>query len=147
MRHITITQAATIASLLEADHEHAAEALFLGGIARLRIACQHAEQATAGRFSSSPSSELRRLRADVARALLMVKIATDIQLADNQRHRSLTTDLDARATAAARKVRGRQSSEATRVRLLNQACRAEGRDPTTDELYPWIADAVDVKTT
>jgi hypothetical protein len=126
-----------LAFFLERYGDAAAEAVWLASLAMLERAIRDAREGP-GRWRLNPSGELRRLRRDVAGALLMARVAVELQDATQVRFDELDRDLRDAARDIAHARRREQTAEATRTRLLNAAARREGRELTDAERWPWL---------
>lgn len=131
---------AALTKLLELYADRAGEAAWLAGLSMLERAGIESREGIYGRWRHYPRGELRRVRREVSAALQLLRVAVALQEAENASLRALNDDLHARAQAKARKTRRHGTREAERVRLLRAQCRREGREPTDDELYPWLAE-------
>jgi hypothetical protein len=126
--------------LVSALGDDAAEAAWTSALALVEQAAQRAREGRFGRWRNYPDADLRRLRRDVAQALWLARTACAMQHAGN--------DLVADLTAGAREAGHREAAarrragtvEAERVRLVRRRARAEGREPTSAELHPWLDD-------
>ena len=115
-----------------------AEVAWLAGLAWIERAVQTAREGNFGRFRWYPTGELRRLRRDLHGGLLLCRFAVSFQEEENEQYRSLTVELEREAAAAAARRRREGTREAERVRLVRQKARREGREPTEEELRPWL---------
>lgn len=122
-------------AFMERYAEDAAEAAWLAALAWADRALERSREAPFGRWRYNPAGELRRLRRELVGALLLARFAVACQEEENAYMRSLTAELEERATAAAARTRREQTLEAERVRLLRARARREGREPSDEELY------------
>jgi hypothetical protein len=125
------------ALFLDRAGERAAEVVWQAALVWIRRAADEALEAAGSRFRSFPAGELRRLRYDLAEAMQLARLAAALASDEADRRYELTHELHEAAAEASRRRRRRGTLEAERVRLLRARCRAEGREPTADELYPW----------
>lgn len=105
--------------------EDAAEATWWAALAMLERATTLAREGQFGRWRHYPRGELRRLRRDVSRALLLARCAVDLQDESNETYRELTEDLRAEASRAAAARRRAQTLPAERARLEKARRRRE----------------------
>lgn len=76
--------------LLDRFGDDAGEALWQAGLAMLEQAAVRGREGAWGRYQHFPAGELRRLRRDVARALLLCRQATILQAQVSAELRALT---------------------------------------------------------
>jgi hypothetical protein len=127
-----------LAAFVERHGDHAAEVLWWGALSLLERAAHEAREGNWGRWRHYPRGELRRLRRDLAEALELARLAVAFQDEENARMRDLGVDLRREAAEVAAAHRRDGTREAERVRLLRARCRKEGREPTPEELHPWL---------
>lgn len=105
--------------------EDAAEATWLAALAMIERAVTLAREGQFGRWRHHPRGELRRLRRDIARGLLLARCAVELQDESNAIYRALTDDLAAVAADAAKARRRAQTLPAQQARLDNARRRRE----------------------
>lgn len=100
----------------------APEVLWCAGLALLERGVVDARERSA-HFRHRPSSDLRRLRREVAQGLRLCRLAAHLQVADDEREGELHEELRRLAEEAGRQARRAQTLPAERARLAKHAAR------------------------
>jgi hypothetical protein len=115
-----------LSGFLELAGDRAAETLWLAALSMIERAVAEAREGKWSRFRAFPRGELRRLRRDLAEALLMARLAAAVQIDDNELTRELMRPLREAAEREGAERRRAGTREAERVRLENARKRRRG---------------------
>jgi hypothetical protein len=126
-----------IEGFVERYGDRAADVLWEGALAMADRAIEHQrEDREHARFRTTPRSQLRHLRQELAEALSVARLSVAVREAVHERDRDLNAELAAAAAAAGRQGRRERTREAERVRRIKgRIRRLHGREATEQELY------------
>lgn len=126
-----------IEGFVERYGDHAADVLWEGSLVLIeRAVGRLREDREQARFRSTPRSELRHLRRELAEALSVARLSVAVRESVRERDRELNAELAAAVAAAGRRRRREGTREAERVRRIKgRVRRVHGREATQQELY------------
>jgi hypothetical protein len=112
-----------------ADVGDAPEVIWIAALAMMERALEEGREARHGRFRVYARGQLRRLRRDVAQAMLLARLAVEMQEASEQQDREVMEDLRAAREEEGRARRRAQTLPAELARLARQRARKAGDPP------------------